>query len=402
MSQKHSKISVRGLFRHFFDTPGREARERLFETFWGFRGSGVWRLLYIGIAIVMFWLTEQSLAGNEDSWLHANFPKARLHVNPHTDSGWTFWQRQRSFQRKASVFGLNATMCCQETSFKAMLLLGSVPTTPDPNTSAKVSRYKWEAYRDTNWWCIYYFLPQGGHTFAKVCHRNGRCIAILFHMYRGQGSIWLSWSTELWLFLREFNYFAPDLRSARKKNADSTQYCFCNFSRTPGKTETVRTKTSENPENCNSNSKPIVQIPFAYCNKLLLEWCSPLRDFLSLDICWLHSFSTLMPLGGAPLTRSQSHWAPWRYAVSPSRTGHGSSALPTLSPHLPHLSPPCHLPNLGSQTLSIASNQMMWMDAKLVCKRLGTRGDVGVVANLRIPNCRFSGICCRFETPGFV
>ena len=24
----------------------------------------------------------------------------------------------------------------------------------------KVSRYKWEAYRDTNWWCIYYFLPR--------------------------------------------------------------------------------------------------------------------------------------------------------------------------------------------------------------------------------------------------
>ena len=41
-----------GLFRHFFDTLGREAREVLFETFWGFRGSGVWRLLYMGIAIV--------------------------------------------------------------------------------------------------------------------------------------------------------------------------------------------------------------------------------------------------------------------------------------------------------------------------------------------------------------
>ena len=32
--------------------------------------------------------------------------------------------------------------------------LGAVPTTPDPNTSAKASRYKLEAYRDTNWWCI--------------------------------------------------------------------------------------------------------------------------------------------------------------------------------------------------------------------------------------------------------
>ena len=68
-------------------------------------------------------------------------------------------------------------------------LIGSVPMTPDPNTSAEVSRYKWEAYRDTNWWCIYYFLPQGGHTFTKVCHRNGSCIAILFRMYWGQGSI---------------------------------------------------------------------------------------------------------------------------------------------------------------------------------------------------------------------
>ena len=65
-------------------------------------------------------------------------------------------------------------------SAESLSMFGSVPTTPDPNTSAKVSRYKWEPYRDTNWWCIYYFLPGGGHTFAKVCHRNGRCIAILF------------------------------------------------------------------------------------------------------------------------------------------------------------------------------------------------------------------------------
>ena len=39
---------------------------------------------------------------------------------------------------------------------------------PDPNTSAKVSRYKWEAYRDTNWRCIHDFLPSVGHTFAKA------------------------------------------------------------------------------------------------------------------------------------------------------------------------------------------------------------------------------------------
>ena len=46
------------------------------------------------------------------------------------------------------------------------LLIGGVPTTPDPNTSAEASRYKWEAYRDTKW--IYYFLPRGAHTFAKA------------------------------------------------------------------------------------------------------------------------------------------------------------------------------------------------------------------------------------------
>ena len=44
--------------------------------------------------------------------------------------------------------------------------LGVFQRTPDPNTSAKVSRYKWEPYRDTNWWCIYYFL--GRAYFAKI------------------------------------------------------------------------------------------------------------------------------------------------------------------------------------------------------------------------------------------
>ena len=51
-SPKDYKISVRGLSRHFFDTPGGEAREDRFETFLGFRGSGVWRLLYMAAPIV--------------------------------------------------------------------------------------------------------------------------------------------------------------------------------------------------------------------------------------------------------------------------------------------------------------------------------------------------------------
>ena len=48
------------------------------------------------------------------------------------------------------------------------VFLGGVSTTPDPNASEKASRYKWELYRDTSWWCIYYFVPRGGPTLAKV------------------------------------------------------------------------------------------------------------------------------------------------------------------------------------------------------------------------------------------
>ena len=50
------KVSKRS-FRHFYGTPGREAREDLFETFWGFweRASG---LLYMAVLIAIqerFW-----------------------------------------------------------------------------------------------------------------------------------------------------------------------------------------------------------------------------------------------------------------------------------------------------------------------------------------------------------
>ena len=54
-----------------------------------------------------------------------------------------------------------------------LLPFEGVPTTPDPNTSAKVSRHKWEAYRDTNWWYIYYFLLS-----AKKRAYFGKSIAI--------------------------------------------------------------------------------------------------------------------------------------------------------------------------------------------------------------------------------
>ena len=57
----------------------------------------------------------------------------------------------------------------------------SVPTTPDPNTSAEVSRHKWEAYRDTKVGGVYTtFCKEEGILLQKYRDRNGRCIAILF------------------------------------------------------------------------------------------------------------------------------------------------------------------------------------------------------------------------------
>ena len=75
--------------------------------------------------------------------------------------------------------------------------------TPDPNTSAKVSRYKRQPHHDTNWWCIDYFLPRGRHTFANVCDRNGRCIAILFN--KGIG-------VRGWLDSPDFTHFWTNFR----------------------------------------------------------------------------------------------------------------------------------------------------------------------------------------------
>ena len=70
--------------------------------------------------------------------------------------------------------------------------LGTVPTTPDPNSFAKVSRYKWEPYRDTNWWCRYCFLPRGGHALAEVSRYKWEVYRDTLQKHRGQGSILLS------------------------------------------------------------------------------------------------------------------------------------------------------------------------------------------------------------------
>ena len=49
--KKDSKMSVRGLFRHLFDTPGREAREDLLRVFGDFGAFRVWRLLRMAVPI---------------------------------------------------------------------------------------------------------------------------------------------------------------------------------------------------------------------------------------------------------------------------------------------------------------------------------------------------------------
>ena len=48
--------------------------------------------------------------------------------------------------------------CVFVHAWACVSVIGRVPTTPDPNTSAQVSRYKWEPWRDTRCRCEDYFL----------------------------------------------------------------------------------------------------------------------------------------------------------------------------------------------------------------------------------------------------
>ena len=45
--------------------------------------------------------------------------------------------------------------------------LGGAPMTPEPKTSAKVERYKWEPYGDIIGWCMYCFQPRRRHALEK-------------------------------------------------------------------------------------------------------------------------------------------------------------------------------------------------------------------------------------------
>ena len=64
---------------------------------------------------------------------------------------------------------------------------GGVPTTPDPNTSAKVSRYKWEAYRDTNWWCVYTTFAKRAAYFCKSTQIEMGGVSRYFSKVSGSG-----------------------------------------------------------------------------------------------------------------------------------------------------------------------------------------------------------------------
>ena len=68
----------------------------------------------------------------------------------------------------SSVGQRRRARCSTKPPKPSWTLLGSVPTTPDPNTSAKVSQYKWEPYGDTNWWCMVYILL-ADKTRAYLC-----------------------------------------------------------------------------------------------------------------------------------------------------------------------------------------------------------------------------------------
>ena len=60
------------LFRPFFDTPGREAREDLFETFWGFRAQRASGLLYMVVPIVIQAVLRGCNSGNAFSRTEAS------------------------------------------------------------------------------------------------------------------------------------------------------------------------------------------------------------------------------------------------------------------------------------------------------------------------------------------
>ena len=64
---------------------------------------------------------------------------------------------------------------------------GVFPTTPDPHTPAKVSRYKWEPHRDTNWWCMYDFPRRGGHASAKSIAMEMGGVSQYFSKVSGSG-----------------------------------------------------------------------------------------------------------------------------------------------------------------------------------------------------------------------
>ena len=82
---------------------------------------------------------------------------------------------------KIHFWGFGVLGLCRGTGRLQAPQFGGIPTIPDPHTSVKVSRYKWEAYRDTNWGGVYTSLCQEeGMLLQKYRDRNGRCITILF------------------------------------------------------------------------------------------------------------------------------------------------------------------------------------------------------------------------------
>ena len=79
-----------------------------------------------------------------------------------------------------------AASCVHNASIALSVpLLGC--STPDSNTSAKVSRHEWKAHGDTNWWCIYSFLSRGGILLLKDRDRNRGGVLRCFSKVSGSG-----------------------------------------------------------------------------------------------------------------------------------------------------------------------------------------------------------------------
>ena len=104
-------MSVRGLFRHFFDTLGGEAREDLFETFWDFGAPRCGDSCIWGLQSQQ--LTPQEFSGVTEVILSRQFSSLRI-----------FWRKTLcTFPNIGDRQGTTKKLCDQDFAERSSELL---------------------------------------------------------------------------------------------------------------------------------------------------------------------------------------------------------------------------------------------------------------------------------------